>query len=533
MDESTDAPGEQALAPLPTPSRPTRRRALWGVLAVLAVGAGTLAVTGIDDADPPRLPISLGAADGRAEGGATPAAADRAMSMLASQHYVAGDDLPLLGGEGPAYRLPGKVDEAAFRKVATALGLEGRVERADGMWHLRDGDASLDASDGAGGSWWFTADAGPRTDGGAGDAGTSSSGGGSSASEPMCPPDATPESCKLIDVDPDLTPTTLAEPPADCTADEKCVVDPAPPFVPPADLPTKDEARSIALEALGRTGFDLAGADVQVEGPYDGWMVSVQPRLGGLATSGRYLSATVGPKGALLYASGSFPGEERLGTYPTLDTRKAIDRLNEQGSFAYVDVARSATGTAEGSAEAAEGGADVGGDAPITTTTLSAPDTAHRGDGCALVDPAATDQPLVSTTVPGGAEVTPAYDPCGRGYESPAPVDVVLHGAERILTLTYANDGSTDAYLVPGYRFTGDDGVVVEVASVDDASLAPVAPPAPTEPPVLPEPQPGDTGGVSTMPCRQPEPGPDGAVPDICLTGPVTADLPPSTAAAR
>ena len=108
-------------------------RVLWAVLAVIAVAAGALVVTATDGdgGSHPGLPVDLGAAS-RASG--TAAAADA--SMAAWVHYVAGDALPALGGEGTAYRMSGEVDEAKVRRLADALGLDGAVE-----------------SDGAG-SWW-------------------------------------------------------------------------------------------------------------------------------------------------------------------------------------------------------------------------------------------------------------------------------------------------------------------------------------------------------------------------------------------
>jgi hypothetical protein len=99
--------------------------------------------------------------------------------------------------------------------------------------------------------------------------------------------------------------------------------------------------------------------------------------------------------------------------------------------------------------------------------------------------------------------------------EPPEPTEVVLHGAERILVVLMASDGSTDRYAVPGYRMTGDDGAVVEVPSVDDDSLLPtttVAPPddstttdggpaivnpTPAAPPTTPIPPVGEAGKPS------------------------------------
>ncbi len=71
----------------------------------------------------------------------------------------------------------------------------------------------------------------------------------------------------------------------------------------------------------------------------------------------------------------------------------------------------------------------------------------------------------------------PVIDPCGPYPTEPMePQEVVLHEAERILVLIGANDGSGDAYLVPGYRMRGGDEWVVDVPAVDDESLLPTTP---------------------------------------------------------
>jgi hypothetical protein len=80
------------------------------------------------------------------------------------------------------------------------------------------------------------------------------------------------------------------------------------------------------------------------------------------------------------------------------------------------------------------------------------------------------------------------------------PQEVVLHEAERILVLIGANDGSGDAYLVPGYRMRGGDEWVVDVPAVDDESLLPSTPVEPTD----------DVGRTEpAIEPAQPEPAPE------------------------
>src|SRR5690349_4451296 len=94
-----DGTGGPEVAELPQPARSSaRRRALWGALAVLAVAAGALAIVANDDSDPPRLPIALGSGTPESRSAAPTAGAAADMAMYAPIHYVAGDDLPVLGG---------------------------------------------------------------------------------------------------------------------------------------------------------------------------------------------------------------------------------------------------------------------------------------------------------------------------------------------------------------------------------------------------------------------------------------------------
>jgi hypothetical protein len=397
-----------------------RRVVLWGVLAVLAVGVGAIAVvagTGSDgDAlSTRRLPIALDSGTAGAETRSAAPAAD--MAMLAYVHYTAGDDLPTLGGEAHAYRLRGEVDLDALGRVARALGVEGEPKQgvdAKDSWTIESGDQTLSASEYGGGSWWYSRQ--------------------SAQAEPGCEggPDQT---CSSPAFDPgrapDTTTTVLA---------------------PPADLPSTSEAEQIARDLFADMGVELAGADVSVEGPYEAWYVNVTPRIGGLPVSGYGFTASVGPRGEILNAAGILATPEDLGSYPTIDTRKAIDRLNDRSADG---------GSGAGGRELAmDTPAVAPADAPITSTTLEGP--ACPPDDGSLVPPC----PSVPPSDPNLSQ--PETPP-----QPPTPIEVVLHRAERVLVLIGASDGSSDGYLVPGYRMTGDDGTVVDVASVDDEALLP------------------------------------------------------------
>ena len=106
----------------------------------------------------------------------------------------------------------------------------------------------------------------------------------------------------------------------------------------------------------------------------------------------------------------------------------------------------------------------------------------------------------------------------------PQPIEIVLVDAEQSLVLLPANDGSGDAYLVPAYRFTAEDGGTVDLPAVADDALAGPTPPRPRcptpscpDPEPVPEPQPcevleedddsGTTHTIQTCPPPNEDPG--------------------------
>lgn len=535
---------------------PRRRRVLWAVLAVISVAAGAVVVSSSGEDGRRKLPIALGSDAGARGEASAPAAAD--MAMMAWITYVAGDDLPALGGSGAAYRLPGAIDAGDVAKVARALGLDGEVTPGEGNWRVQTSQGSLEVYEGGGGSWWYNSTVSPvRGDEQAVASGGASAGSvGSTGCEPSAGDPEANKACAGVAVAPPATVVTTVPAVggvAECPPDAKCI-DPGPPeaITPPPDLPSKAEAREIALDLLAATGMGIEGARVTIEGPYEAWFVNVELQVDGVLVSGLGGSVTVGSKGEVTNASGYLGRLERLGDYPVLDTRSAIERLNLQ-TAGFGDLRREvgrgdsdtpSVAVANGpvASEAPTSTLDVGRatgscqvvDGPDGNTTQSCVSTAcppvplaaatEAGPGPG-VEPAA---PLTTTTLSADAPVgspnpaCPTIDP----YVPPEPIEIVLHEADRILVVAPAFDDSGDMYLVPGYRFRGDDAATVDAVAVDDESLAP----APTAPePGTTEPVPDVPG--SSEPCLPVEPGPDGAVPDICRmpgsvppSGPVASD---------
>lgn len=534
MDEAgQDRPDELTLDPV-TVGSPRRRRALWGVLAAVAVAAGALTVVsaGDDDSPPARLPVALGASGMEATG-----AAD---AMLRAVTYVPGDDLPALGGTAAAYRLSGAVDEAAVVRLARALGLDGAPSRDGSTWRVATQDGGhLEVTEGYGAMWWYSATGGGVTSGSSGPGGVDACAESSDdvvvdcavrptttvvvdptcadeagatecttgtcgdtgpcpgPMEPECPPNA---SCAITCVTAEPG-TSCAEPPPVCgeggPADDTgcfppdCAVSSdgttsCPEPTPAADLPTEDEARQIALDLLASAGMGTDDAIVRADGPYEAWYISVEPRVAGLP-SGLYASVSVGPNGEVRDASGFLGDIEKVGDYPLLDTRAAIERANQQQvmpMMAATDDLAPAPGE-PGTRSSYGGGAPDSGAAvdPVCTDE----DLAADRCGDQLVDPPATTVPC--KVQPDGREIcevpTPPV-PEPAPVPEPEPFEVVLVDVEPALALLGANDGSTDAYLLPAYRFTAEDGSTVDLPAVADEALAPTPEPPATDPPITP-----------------------------------------------
>ncbi|MGK2948645.1 MAG: hypothetical protein ACSLFP_08735, partial [Acidimicrobiales bacterium] len=116
------------------------------------------------------------------------------------------------------------------------------------------------------------------------------------------------------------------------------------------------------------------------------------------------------------------------------------------------------------------------------------------------------DLPLDTVCEPGVDPGTqPAPDPVLPAR--PGPLEVVLVDAEPALQLLGADDGSPDAYLVPAYRFTAEDGSTVDLPAVADEELAGSTTPEPsTTDPVPPDtavpPPPDTTEPAPVDPCK-------------------------------
>lgn len=423
-------------------------------LAVAALGLVVASRGGGDDdtaASLPKLPVGAGS---EVQADEDARMASTSIGFAPAGRYVPGEGLPSLGGSAPAYKLTADVTEASVRRLAEAFGITGEpTDDGAGYWTV-DGDEMTLSVNGPDGSWSvFRRDL---------------------LELPPDEPGVDGVTHPTVVVDPELLcPDNAVEAPGppqvaeDTTPPEPCgtplplpdepTVDAAPTTIPvpveptapirPESLPSQDEAKRIALDLLAATGADVDGAEVRVEDAVTEWYVSIEPRVDGLRAAGLGMYVGIGDKGRITTASGSVATPVKLGDYPLLDTRAALERLNESRVY-------------------------FGG-------------------------------PVPETTVPGEVSILPVPEP-GPAEEPP---DVPVTDAEIVLISEFTNDvDDMTTYLVPAYRFTADDGSAPEVNAVVDALLEQPDPTS-SEPPVTPtvaepgtEPDPGSGGGSDSHP---------------------------------
>ena len=413
------------------------------------------------------------------------------------------------------------------------------------------------------------------------------------------PPDACIEASDDVAVDcaarPNTAATTPCPPGADCVILEACsqpdvtsstCPDDTATTAPPVPLTGEDEARAAALDVVAATGADVDGARVTTQsgGESRTWFVTVEPLVDGIPTG--LVSYVEVSEGAVVTSGNGFFGQpEPLGEYPLLDTRAVIDRANTQSEIGIGPARGAADDAVAGTTADDDGGtavgSTIGGDQPTTTVvTGSEPCASAEGaaddcggtvcfdtdcndvgaaeeppttvpckvqsDGREICEPVcpqtATTEDAVAPDVtavgaPESVDCAPPHPTPGEPVPDPMPqpLELVLIDAEPSLVLLPANDGSADAYLVPAYRFTAEDGSTVDLPAVaDEALTGPVTTEttvpgtAVTEPAPVPEPQPCEvlteqdpgtetTHTVQTCTTPDPEPGtlPKGEQPAI------------------
>lgn len=399
---------------------PGRLRIIGAVASIAALVAGTVAVTGAFRGDD--LPtIALGQGGANAALATEGAAMDAKMLWMGNYVFTLADGVDIAAGTGDAWRWPrpGRNDAAT---IARLVGATGTIERAPadwgGGWEIRadDGETRL-LQVYLDGSWHW--------------------------SDPTLSPWATVTSgCLRSEPSPDGAPDGDA-----AAGTEACVN-----IEPPAskNLPTDAQARAAARR------FIESGTTAKISDVYrDQWSVTVAAEytLDGSAT-GQFLHVTLGEDSELMSASGQWGRPEKVGAYPTISARDAVDRLLN-GPYPYGPAVMSARG----------------GDAAVTSDIAVDNGDAPAGDGPVIDDPAT-----------GGA---PAME----------EIEVKLVEVEMTHTTYYGADNVR--WLLPSYTFTDAEGGTWTALAIEDKYLgtSPVdttvpapATPDPVEPPVEPLP---------------------------------------------
>jgi hypothetical protein len=94
------------------------------------------------------------------------------------------------------------------------------------------------------------------------------------------------------------------------------------------ELPSEDEARDTVLSILRDAGYDVDGADVDVERSGDAWSVDVAPLVDGRWAQGHRVSLSVKPGGTVNDGGGSSVVRGSRREVELVDTVAAVDALN-------------------------------------------------------------------------------------------------------------------------------------------------------------------------------------------------------------
>lgn len=497
------SPVEPESSEVATPSS-QRWIVLGAVLAFVAVVAGSVVIlkTGEDEELPP-LSLSQGAATELA------GVADMAMPAQEITYELAGE-LPGLGSEAPVYRLVApEMDGDRVQEMAATVGVEGLLEASAGGWTVTGEEGSFGVAPVPGG-WSVSSYEVLGTVGSSAVPGSpelSSSEGSSSA------PGAPMASVASSSV------TTMAGGAAGQVDDAGVRVEEPMPPTGPEDLPSEEEAESLAHDLLvrlgvlegewdvatspsGMMGFAVACAEgeecpeTDVQETILSWSVTFARVVDGVPASGLEWAVDVGDRGAIQSLWGTLSDLEHMGDYPLRSTTEVFEDLKAGEDMFGGPVPLGAGAPAVGApvdpavgvgqSEPASVGSDSGTAEPPVTNTMPCPGNARCPDGVMVEVVPPTDLPegpgdqIAEGEPPPGSGAGPSPttvpqpmpEPVPEPMPEPEPMVVTITGAERGSMLYPGIEGGVEvAYLVPTYRYTGSYADGSEFLSYDLIAL--------------------------------------------------------------
>lgn len=381
--------------------------------------------------------------------------------------FVVAPDLPALPDNTTGYVFDAASDPTAEQvaQLAAAFGVAGEPQRLDDgftvSWRVgpEDGSApSIVLWDDAMLAWNYNSAWLHREEIGCASAGSApviAPDAGSATVDPAMPSETTgPAEEGATDSGEPVTPDdeVVLEPvPDDCVAPE-----------PPENVPSAAEAEAMSVEHLTAIGVDAAS--VTFETWADEWSASVTANSMFDGVVAQSWGFTYGENGELQYAWGNAATPEPVGPYTLIDLDAAIARL-EDGTSGF--------SVAPGRGDA------VGVPEPATVTNDPA------------LDAPATDEPAPMPVEPDGG--------IGDGAEPlPEPEEITVTLVDVEADLWWVWDVHGSVWLVPAYRFIGEDGTWYTVPAVVDDFLVQVEPSIP-EPEPMPDTPPADPGDPASV----------------------------------